>query len=217
MVFGEDSLANGDDLLEQRDSLFDLAVGSVGYCERVLRCEPVRVVFGEGFGLNGDDLLEQRDSLFYLAVGSVGYCERVLRCEPYRVVLGEMTIHPLASLFQTPSSFLDPSIHYQTPSNPEQQIGLLYYINLVAVLQYAESMRKVLSPHVAIRIDSSYRTLPPWKSVSPILTKSVTATARRLEVAWRCRACLRRMAWPPTDRRSCGSPCLDFPRVQLPS
>lgn len=33
VVFGEGSLVNGDDLLEQRHSLFDLAVGLVGYDE----------------------------------------------------------------------------------------------------------------------------------------------------------------------------------------
>ncbi|KAL2145130.1 hypothetical protein VTI28DRAFT_7880 [Corynascus sepedonium] len=40
VVFGEYSLTDGDDLLEQHDSVFDLAVGFVGYCELVLRREP---------------------------------------------------------------------------------------------------------------------------------------------------------------------------------
>ena len=47
MVFGEDVLANGDDLLEQRHGLFDPAVGFVGSCEHMLRREPGRVVFSE--------------------------------------------------------------------------------------------------------------------------------------------------------------------------
>ena len=152
MVFGEGSYAKGDDLLEQRDGLFDLAVGPVGNGEIVLRAEPVRVVFGEGSFLKGDDLLEQRDGLFDLAVGPVGNGEIVLRAEPVRVVLGEVTIPPLASLFQTPCSFLNPSIYSQAPSYLEQQIRLLFNIKLFAMLQYPESMRKVLSLHIAIRI-----------------------------------------------------------------
>ncbi len=48
VVFGEGSFLKGDDLLEQRNGLFDLAVGLVGNGEIVLRAELVRVVFGEG-------------------------------------------------------------------------------------------------------------------------------------------------------------------------
>jgi hypothetical protein len=76
-------------VLEQCDGLFDLAVGFVGVCERVLRRKPVGVVFGEDLLSYGDDLLKQRNGLFDLAVGSVGYCEFVLRREPVRVVFGE--------------------------------------------------------------------------------------------------------------------------------
>ncbi len=58
VVFSEGFGLNGDDLLEQRHNLFDLAVGFVGYCERMLRRELVGVVFGEDSLANGDDLLE---------------------------------------------------------------------------------------------------------------------------------------------------------------
>ncbi|KAL2168266.1 hypothetical protein VTG60DRAFT_234 [Thermothelomyces hinnuleus] len=70
VVFSEGFVTNSKDLLEQRDGLFDLAVGLVGPGERVLRREPVGVVFSERLVTNGDDLLEQRDGLFDLAVGS---------------------------------------------------------------------------------------------------------------------------------------------------
>ena len=71
MVFGEGSLIDGDDLLEQRDSLFDLAVGFIGYYKRVLRREQAGVVFGEGLLADGDNLFEQHDGLFDLAVSFI--------------------------------------------------------------------------------------------------------------------------------------------------
>ena len=58
MVFSEGLLADGDNLLEQRDSLFDLAVSFVGSYEIVLRAKPGGVVFGEGLLADSDDLLE---------------------------------------------------------------------------------------------------------------------------------------------------------------
>jgi hypothetical protein len=85
----------------------------------VLGREPAGVVFSKGFSLNGDDLLEERYCLLDLVVGLVGYCERMLRREPVRVVLDEMMIPLLINLFQTPNSFLDPSIRSQALSNPE--------------------------------------------------------------------------------------------------
>ena len=99
MVFSEGLLTDGDNLLEQRNSLFNLAVGFVGSCEIVLRAKPGGVVLGESLLTDGDNLLEQRDSLFNLAVGFVGYYKRVLRVKPGGVVFGEMTIPLLASLF----------------------------------------------------------------------------------------------------------------------
>ncbi len=86
----------------------------------MLRAEPIRVVFNKGLFAKGDDLLEQRGGLLNLAVSLVGNSEGVLQAEPVRVVLGEVTIPPLASLFQTPYSFLNPSIYSQAPSYLEQ-------------------------------------------------------------------------------------------------
>ncbi len=60
VVFGEGfALVKIDDILEYCDSIFDLAVFLVGYCNINLGCKPLwrdetaGVVFGEGVALNG--------------------------------------------------------------------------------------------------------------------------------------------------------------------